>query len=110
MNDPAIREFITYRLWVSQSYDSAQGHTVDSYTEYSDTKTLRIRANADMTILNQAVLEAGDLLFVMDPADTPDGVSLKDQIVDANDRTYKIKDIKHVFEVATVFHVEGHPR
>jgi hypothetical protein len=107
LNDKDLRELVTYRLWVSQEFSREVGGNVDTYEETADLKAARLRANAKTVAVLAGNLEAGDVLFMMDAQTLPEGISKKDQIVDANGRIYKIEDIHHVFGIVVAFQVEG---
>jgi hypothetical protein len=107
LNDVNIRELVTYRLWKSQSFSEADGYNVDTFEDTTDLKAARLRANAKTVASLSGTLEAGDVLFMVDAQALPEGISKKDQIVDANGRTYKIEDIHHVFGIVVAFQVEG---
>jgi hypothetical protein len=106
LNDKAIQELMTYRLWTSQRFDEDLRRNVDVYTETENLKTARLKADAYSAQSVAIKLEAGDVLFLMDAAVVPAGASKKDQIVDEAGQIYKIEAIHNVFNIAVVFKVE----
>ena len=107
LNDPAVRELVTYKLWKSQEFSKDAGHNIDTYLDSTDVRTLRLIANEKLVQSMFASLSAGEVLFLMDAKDVPAGASQKDQIVDANGIVFKINDLKHVFGIVVAFRAEG---
>lgn len=107
LNDTAIRELVTYRLWKSQEFDKSKGFNVDEYQDSTDVRALRLLANEKLVQTAFVNLSAGEVLFLLDAKDVPPGASQKDQIVDVNGVVFKINDLKHVFGIVVAFRAEG---
>ena len=108
LRDRGVRELVTYRKWASQAFDSTEGFNVDVFNETANIRTIRLSATEQVQNLPIAMtIEAGQVLFMIDSADVPAGVSLKDQIVDANSVIFKVKQIQPVFGIVHAFLCEG---
>lgn len=109
LDDTGVRELITYRQWIRQAFDPTKGHNVDSYADAIGVKALRVVADEKIarTTAMFAGMSAGDVVFVLEGATVPVGASQKDQIVDASGVIFKVLELRHLYEVATAFRVEG---
>lgn len=104
--DTDLSAAVTYRKYMGQSFSEAHGHNVEVYDEVQ-VSALRLKHNRRTAETTQGQVEAGDPLFVFSYRDMPTGLSLKDQIVDADGAVLKVKDINNIFGLAVSITAEG---
>ena len=106
MKDDTLYAVVTYKKWESQSFDRSLGHSV---TVFDDTSVdaIKLRHNARSAMIASSEVQAGDPVFFMRYDDAPSGMSLKDEIVDANDNLFNVKDIADAFGIAYLITVES---
>ena len=104
--DPNLSSMVTYRKHLGQTFSVAHGHNVDTYEE-NTVPTLKLKHNQRSIATAQGDVEAGDPLFIFRYSDMPEGLSLKDQIVDESGAVLKVKDISDIFKLAVSITAEG---
>lgn len=99
-------EQITYRKWTGQSFDETLKHNVATYDE-TPIKTARMRHNSRSVKVATADIQVGDEVFIFKSIDVPEGMSLKDLIVDSTGLIMKVKAIDNIFDIAHAVTVES---
>lgn len=107
LNDPYIQELVTYKKWISTSFDDSKGYNVAVYEDTEDLKTLRLRHNSRSAAAANASVQVGDEVFIFLSDDFPSGASLKDLIVDSNGVTMKVSTINDIYDIAYSIDVES---
>lgn len=107
ISDQNLHEKITYRRYGSDDFDRELGHNVALYTNTAFYAVRLKHTDKSIQVLGIADLQIGDFLFMCRASDMPTGYSLKDQIVDVESRTLKIKKIDNIFDLAFSITVEG---
>lgn len=109
MSDDRLREKVTYKKYVSGAHSQSAGYKVIVYNSYS-LSGVRLRHNRRSMALSSGAVSAGDEVFLFRADDLPSGISLKDQIVDAEDNTSNVGVIDNVFGLAVLISIEGSNR
>lgn len=99
MSDDRYREEVTYRKFVSSSFDSALKRNVDVY-ENTPLVGVRMRHNKNSVKVATSPVEVGDLLLLFRGEGFPIGTSLKDLVKDAAGIELGVKAIDPVFDLA----------
>lgn len=108
LRDRGVRELVTYRKWASQRFDETEKCNVATFNEMTNVKAIRLQSLDKVASTSMGLsLEAGQVLFMIDSADVPVGASMKDQIHDVHDVTFKIVEIRPVFGIVHAFVCEG---
>lgn len=102
--DPVLSKAVTYRRWVSQSFDRALGHVVEAYSDVILT-ALELRHTRESIKSSSAEVSIGDKLFVFRHGDLPSGYSQRDVIVESG-KQHRIKGIDEIFSIATAISVD----
>lgn len=107
LDDIQLRELVTYKKWVSASFDGVKGYNVAVYGDTVNLKTIRLRHNSRSVAVANANVQVGDEVFIFLADDFPNDTSLKDLIVDANGITMKVSSIDNIFNIAYSVAVES---
>jgi len=104
--DEDLRDTIMYRKYSGQSFDDTVGHNVNTFSE-SSVYAIRLRHTHRSALAGVLNIQIGDELYMFRYDDLPIGLSLKDEIVDENGVTQKVKQIQPIFGLATAITIEG---
>jgi len=108
LRDRGVRELVTYRQWTGQSFNQDQRCNVDVFSQTIEVPAIRLQAVDQVSDLPIGLaLEAGRVVFMIDSADAPAAISLKDQIVDVSGAKFKIHSIRPIFGIVHAFVCEG---
>jgi len=104
--DTRLSEKVTYKRFDSEAYDRSLRYNVASYTSYSLTG-INLRHNSKSVAVATSRVQVGEPVYVFNAEDIPDGISLKDVIVDENGNELKVKAIQNIFNIAVSVTVES---
>ena len=104
--DTRLSEQVTYKRFDSESYNSSLGYNVASYTSYSLTG-INLKHNSQSVAVATTKVQVGEPVYVFNAEDMPDGISLKDVIVDSKGNELKVKAIQNIFDIAVSITVES---
>lgn len=106
LNDEDFSAEVTYKRYTGQSFNEDEGHSVSTYSSTKITMS-RLRHNARSALVATASVQVGDFVFICKADDVPEGMSLKDLIVDGDGNVFPVKDINNIFDMAVVINVES---
>lgn len=99
-----VNRTITWKLYQGDSFDSGAGYPVSQFTEYTGINAARTVHNTKSAKAVGGEVEVGDAMYLVRNEELPDGISMKDEIVDTDDSvTLKISNIQWVFSFGAVF-------
>jgi hypothetical protein len=105
-NDEALRPDITYRLFVSRTFDQSLKRHVTTFTNYP-IGAVKLQHTSKSTLVGSSGIQEGDEAYLIQGSEAPSGMSLKDEIIDENQQTKKIKAINHIFGFASIVTIEA---
>lgn len=106
LDDDDLAVEVTYRKFVSQDYNESLGYNEDIFSETTPT-VARLRHTVASALVGVGDIQAGDQVYMMRAEDAPSGMSLKDEIINEDGETQKIKDITPIFGLAVLVTVEA---
>ena len=98
--DPDLAKEITYRRFKSQQFDPAVKANV-TLTDDIKLTVVRLSHTTASQLVGQGPIQVGDELYLINGPDVPEGMSMKDDIVDENGQEQTIKSINDIFGLAT---------
>lgn len=106
--DTGLKETITYKKYVSQSFDNTEGHniTVTSDTPIEGIVVAHTKESLKM-LQAESEIQIGDKAYIFEFGDCPSGMSLKDSILDSDSIIHAIKDITPVYGMVVIVTIEG---
>lgn len=107
MSESPMMESLTYKKFQDQAFSVDSGFNVDTFVDYP-VQGLRLRKRYGRATTPQGALERGDQFFVFRMSDLPEGISMKDKIVDENGKIYSIKEpIDKILDLAVTVTVDA---
>jgi len=105
--DQALIRPVTYRRFLSQTFDKALKRNVIAYQD-TPLNLIRLTNNqksAELFTGNK--VQVGEVVYIMRASDDPGSKSLKDLITDADQTSIKIKGLKNIFDLAWAISTEA---
>lgn len=112
-NDEDLTTIITWKKFKESTFDANEGVNVDSYTDYKEISAIKVEReigskNAGRTFPpGPWSIASGDVQYLFQFDDIPDGASIRDLIVDGS-ITYNVKKIYPVFGLIVKVDVVGY--
>lgn len=109
--DPNLYRDVTWKKFVSSTYNSSLGYNVDSYTETS-LKGVKLDNTRNTwpsgypSGFDGSGLEAGDTVFFFKTSELPSSISIRDMIIEGT-ISYRVKSIIPIVGVITQVNVQG---
>lgn len=110
--DDGLYVEVTYKKFVSDTFDPAQGFNVEQYTDH-EVRAIRLAATISITKRGgirydpgTLSMQRGECVFMFQPGDLPSGLSLRDVIVQ-DGRNYAILNIENIFGLALKIQASG---
>jgi len=110
--DKGLKESVTYKKYVSESFDNTVGHnvivTVDTLLD--GIVVLHTKESLKMLVAKnpmESEIQVGDSVYIFEFGDCPSGMSLKDQILDSESALRGLKDITPVYGMVILVTIEG---
>jgi hypothetical protein len=109
VSDPNMGKDVTYKRFVSSSFDNTLKRNVDVYQDFS-IRGISLRHNRRSVQTAPGEIEVGDPIYLFKyddfpPPETPG--SVRDLIVTEEGKILKVKEIQSIFELAVSVSVEG---
>jgi len=104
--DPELRRRVTYQKFLSETFNDALGHNVESFDDIQVTG-VKFRHTAKSIRVSNTDIQVGDPVFLFRPKDLGVDTSLKDQIKDQDDTIFKVKEIIPVYGICLEVNVES---
>lgn len=103
--DPLLAKIVTYRKYNGVSFDPTVGFNVERWKTYS-VKAIKLTSPLQSKTATgyeggRTVVQGGETLFMIKSEDLPDGISVKDSILDERNVTYNVKRIEPIFGLLT---------
>lgn len=107
LSDELIAEPLIYKHFQGQAFSEEEGCNLDTFEDHEITG-LRLRHSFRSAAVAQGPVEKGDQFFVFRFEDLPGGISMKDKIVDANEKIYSITaPVDKILDWAVAITVSG---
>ena len=112
-NDTDLTTIITWKKFKASVYNETEGVNEDSYTSFSNIAAIKVEKEVGSTNAGRAfppgpwAVASGDVQYLFQFDDVPDGASIRDLIVDG-DITYNVKKIYPVFGLIVKVDVVGY--
>jgi len=106
MADKDLSRPVTYKRHKKTTFDETKGHNVTTWDSFPMPATKLLHNQRTVEVSNSKV-EVGDSLFLIRGDDSPDGMTLKDQIVDEDGMKFRLKGIDNIFGIAVSITVDG---
>jgi len=111
-SDPDLVSAVTWKKFVSSTFDDTQGMNIDTYLDYTGISAIRL--DHVTSIQNTTVFPAqgrhlskGDIAYLFQFADVPAGASTRDQIQDGG-ILYEVTHLNPVFGLVYSVEVKGY--
>jgi hypothetical protein len=101
-----VRVLVTYKKHTGDAFDSTTRRGKATFTSYTNTPTAKISHTTKSAAMLGSKIQSGDLMYVIQASDLPDGISLKDEIID-DTKVMKILDIQWLFSFGVVLTARG---
>jgi hypothetical protein len=114
--DEDLTTIVTWRKFSDSDFDEDAGVNVDTYTDFTNITAIKVEKEVSSRSLWQTGqtsgswgIASGDVIFLFRDQHVPEGVSIRDLIVD-NDTgyTYSVKKIFPVFNLIVKVEVSGY--
>ena len=112
LKDEGLKESVTYKKYVSEAFDSTEGHNVKvtSDTLVDGIVVAHTKESLKMLVSEgnmESEIQVGDKAYIFEFSDCPTGMSLKDQLLDSNSTLHGVKDVTPVYEMVTIVTIKG---
>jgi len=104
-DDESLVRPVTYRKFLSRSYDDTVGYNVAQYDD-RQLDAVRLRHTTETAKMENSTVEVGDWYYMFRASDMPSGVSLSDVITD-NGTELTVKGINDGFNFVYLVTVSG---
>lgn len=106
--DTGLQEEITYKKYVSESYDSSLGYNVVTTSDTDITGIVVEHTKESLRLVGVASeIQVGDKAYIFEFTDCPTGMSLKDTLLDSESIAHGIKDVTNVYDIVVIVTIEG---
>lgn len=110
--DDDLTTTITWKRFLGNTFDEAQGVNVETYTDFTGIKAIKVEKeigtrNWQGNTRGQWDIASGDVVYLFRDQHVPEDVSVRDLIVDGA-LTYSVKKIFPVFNLIVKVEVEGY--
>jgi hypothetical protein len=112
LKDTGLKESVTYKKYVSEAFDSTEGHNVKvtADTPLDGLVVAHTKESLKMLVSEgnmESKIQLGDKAYIFEFGDCPTGMSLKDQLLDSDSRLHGIQDITPVYKIVIIVTVKG---
>lgn len=108
--DPELVTNITWRKYSGSAWNDAEGYAEETYVDYAIAAIKLEKENKSATSGTRSTgvsMSIGDVVYLFQYTDLPDGISTRDVIVE-NGYSYSVEKIYPVFELVTKVEVKGY--
>ena len=111
--DTQLTTIITWKKFKSSVYNEEEGVNEDAYTDFTKIAAIKVEKEVGSTNAGRTfppgpwAISSGEVQYLFQFADVPDGASIRDLIVDGS-ITYNVKKIYPVFGLIVKVEVIGY--